>query len=413
MRAMIKTTIKKGILAFLAFCCLLIPLPVYGAEGYEDVAKSSETAGSKDILQYGMLPVYGRDVQDGTYDIEVKSSSSFFRIQEARLTVKGGKMSAVLQLYSESYEYVYPGSSAEAAGAPLEDYISFQETDTGSQFTLPVETLDAEIPCAAFSVRRKKWYDRTLVFYASSLPADALKITLPDYDLIEKALEDSGLTEQAEEELQETQEAVNSNSSSSHAQTQSSPPEWVSSGSTDTSSRESISSTSADTTSGKSISSREEAFALASDDAMPVDRPDGEYSIDVDLAGGSGRASISSPTLLIVHGGKAYAKLLWSSTYYDWMKVGNHTYLNNSTDGGNSTFVIPVSAMDEAIPVIADTTSMGDPVAIDYVLTFYSENIGNKGQIPQEAAKKVIIAAVLIIVAGGILNLLVKRKRHG
>ena len=76
-------------------------------------------------------------------------------------------------------------------------------------------------------------------------------------------------------------------------------------------------------------------------------------------------------------------------------------------------FSFPVSAMDEAIPVIADTTSMGDPVAIDYVLTFYSENIGNKGQIPQEAAKKVIIAAVLIIVAGGILNLLVKRKRHG
>lgn len=410
MCAMIKATIKKGMLAFLTFCCLLSPLPVYGAEGYEDVAKSSETAGAKNVLQYGMLPVYGRDVQDGTYDIEVKSSSSFFRIQEARLTVKDGKMSAVLQLYSESYEYVYPGSAAEAAGAPLEDYISFQETDTGSQFTLPVEALDAEIPCAAFSVRRKKWYDRTLVFYAASLPSNALKITLPDYDLIEKALEDSGLTEQAEEEQQKT---VNAGSASSDAQKQSPPPEWVSSGGTDNSSGESISSGSADTSSGKSISSREEVFALASDDAMSIDRPDGEYSIDVDLAGGSGRASISSPTLLIVHNGKAYAKLLWSSTYYDWMKVGNHTYLNNSTDGGNSTFVIPVSAMDEAIPVIADTTSMGDPVAIDYVLTFYSENIGNKGQIPQEAAKKVIVAAILIIVAGGILNLLIKRKRRG
>lgn len=407
-----KTTIKKGMLAFLAFCCLLCPLPVYGAEGYEDVAKSSETAGSKDVLQYGMVPVYGRDLKDGTYDIEVKSSSSFFRIQEASLTVKDGKMSAVLQLYSESYEYVYPGSAAEAAKASLDDYISFQETDTGSQFTLPVEALDAEVPCAAFSVRRKKWYDRTLVFYASSLPADALKITLPDYDLIEKALEDSGLTEQAEEKQQKAQEAVNSASSSSY-ETQSSSSEGATSGSTGTSSGESVSSGSTGISSGESISSREEAFTFASDDAMPIDRPDGEYSIDVDLAGGSGRASISSPTLLIVHDGKAYAKLLWSSTYYDWMKVGNHTYLNNSTDGGNSTFVIPISAMDEAIPVIADTTSMGDPVAIDYVLTFYSENIGNKGQIPQEAAKKVIIAALLIIAAGGILNLAVQRKRHG
>ena len=49
---MIKATIKKGMLAFLTFCCLLSPLPVYGAEGYEDVAKSSETAGAKNVLQH-------------------------------------------------------------------------------------------------------------------------------------------------------------------------------------------------------------------------------------------------------------------------------------------------------------------------------------------------------------------------
>ena len=54
---------------------------------------------------------------------------------------------------------------------------------------------------------------------------------------------------------------------------------------------------------------------------------------------------------------------------------------------------------------------MGDPVEIHYELTFYEESIGEKGQIPQEAAKKVLMIAAAIIVLGGILNYFVKKKR--
>lgn len=63
------------------------------------------------------------------------------------------------------------------------------------------------------------------------------------------------------------------------------------------------------------------------------------------------------------------------------------------------------------MPIIADTTAMGEPVEIEYTLTFYSESVGSKGQIPQEAAKKVLSIAVVIIVVGGILNHFVKKKR--
>ena len=55
--------------------------------------------------------------------------------------------------------------------------------------------------------------------------------------------------------------------------------------------------------------------------------------------------------------GKAWAKLLWSSTYYDYMIVGGKKYLNETTDGGNSTFTIPIAVMDEDMPVIADIIS--------------------------------------------------------
>ena len=44
-------------------------------------------------------------------------------------------------------------------------------------------------------------------------------------------------------------------------------------------------------------------------DGMSVDKEDGEYSIQVDLEGGSGKASVSSPTLMLVKNGRMYAEL--------------------------------------------------------------------------------------------------------
>ena len=130
------------------------------------------------------------------------------------------------------------------------------------------------------------------------------------------------------------------------------------------------------------------------------------------MAGGSGRATVSSPTLLIIREGKAYARLIWSSTYYDYMVVGGAMFPNLTTDGGNSVFEIPITALDEPMDVIGDTTAMGDALEIEYTLTFYSDSIGSKGSIPQEAAKKVLLTAGIIIAAGGGLNYFVKKKRE-
>ena len=142
-----------------------------------------------------------------------------------------------------------------------------------------------------------------------------------------------------------------------------------------------------------------------------VDMEDDTYSVEVNMTGGSGRASVSSPTWFIVKGGKAYARLLWSSSHYDYMKIAGVKYENESTDGGNSTFTIPVAVFDQPIPVIADTTAMGDPVEIEYELTFYKDTIGSVTKVPQEAAKRVIYIALLIIVVGGVLNLVLKRRK--
>ena len=148
------------------------------------------------------------------------------------------------------------------------------------------------------------------------------------------------------------------------------------------------------------------------DSAIELDMDDGEYSVQVDLEGGSGKASVTSPTVLTIKDGKAYAEIQWSSSYYDYMIVGGQKYLPTNEEGLNSVFEIPVLAMDEAMDVIADTTAMGAPHEIEYSLTFYSDSIGSKSQLPQEAAKRVVVVALVIIVGGGILNYFVNKRNR-
>mgnify|MGYP000004822693 CR=1 FL=1 len=60
--------------------------------------------------------------------------------------------------------------------------------------------------------------------------------------------------------------------------------------------------------------------------AVEFDREDGEYSIQVDLEGGSGKASVTSPTLFTVRDGNGYAQIQWSSSNYDYMIVDGEKY---------------------------------------------------------------------------------------
>lgn len=357
----------KMFLAVLVLAAALLPMPVLADTG--DVASAGEIANAREIGKYGMLPVYGQDIADGTYHVTSQSSSAFFRITDAQMTAEDGELSVTITLSSHSYLYVYPGTAEEAAAADTSAYIPFvDDADGRATFTFPLKAMDTQVRCAAYSKNTEKWYDRLLLFEASSLPREALYVDLPNYDLIEKGLEALGDTGF------DVDTAVNEG--------------W------------------------ESEEKTLESAAYEPAEALSVDLPDGEYSIEVNMTGGSGRASVSSPTLLLVQEGKAYAKLFWSSTYYDYMIVGGMRYENRTTDGGNSTFIIPISAMDSVIPIIADTTAMGDPLEIEYTLTFYRESIGDKGMIPQEAAKKVLVIALFIIIGGGILNWYVKRGRR-
>lgn len=141
----------------------------------------------------------------------------------------------------------------------------------------------------------------------------------------------------------------------------------------------SVTSTPSETSSTESVTSDTASEPDTSDTEKPVtvtdlSLKDGEYTISVTLEGGSGKTKVTSPTNLIVKDGAATAEVEFSSSKYDYMKIGETKYDMINTEG-NSKFLIPVSGFDYKMPVIANTTAMGNPHEIEYTLFFDSKTI--------------------------------------
>ena len=140
--------------------------------------------------------------------------------------------------------------------------------------------------------------------------------------------------------------------------------------------------------------------ASASAEAATVDLEDGEYSIEVILEGGSGRATITSPAIMTVRGGKGYVQIEWSSPNYDYMKVENKTF-KPLQEAGNSTFELPIIDFDMPIAVVANTTAMSTPHEIEYTLTFLQDTIKQDTSFEMMAmvAGTVIVIAIVVIIS--------------
>lgn len=282
------------------------------------IAGEDERAAQQSVGEEGVEPVYAEDLKEGTYSIEVDSSSSMFRIVNAELTVKDGQMIAVLTLGGKGYLKLFMGTGEEAVAADESAYAEFVEDSEGAYtYEVPVAALNTELECTSFSKRKEKWYDHQIFFKAETLPA--------------------------------------------------------------------------------------EAFVM---EPETIDLKDGDYTVNVELSGGTGRATVTSPAKLRVEDQKATAVIEWSSSNYDYMMVNGEKYLPVNTEG-NSVFEIPVLIFDEAMPVAADTTAMSAPHEIEYTLTFDKASIqGESGHMPLIVG----IGVVIIVLAGAAAAL---RKKKG
>lgn len=130
---------------------------------------------------------------------------------------------------------------------------------------------------------------------------------------------------------------------------------------------------------------------------------DGDYTAEVTLSGGSGRASVASPAAVTVRDGSATATLVWSSPFYEFMVVDGVQYDPVQTEG-NATFVIPVT-LGQDLAVQAQTVAMSQPHLIDYTLRLDdpvpAEGVGLSPAVPAAGA------VVVLLLVGG---LVVRRK---
>ena len=165
--------------------CVLRGMGEY--EGIQQLfAKHAEAAMEQDSLTAELAdnagsaaqqPITADQIQDGTYEITVDSSSSMFNVVKCELSVENGAMTAVMTMSGQGYGMVFMGTGAQALAASEGQYIQAgQDADGAKTFTVPVEALNTDINCAAWSIKKEQWYDRVLVFRSDNIPADSLTL---------------------------------------------------------------------------------------------------------------------------------------------------------------------------------------------------------------------------------------------
>lgn len=102
----------------------------------------------------------------------------------------------------------------------------------------------------------------------------------------------------------------------------------------------------------------------------------GEYTCELTLTGGSGKAGVTSPAAIVSDGKTLIATIEWSSPYYEYMIVDGTQYDPIQTEG-NSSFAIPVT-LDADLAVSASTVAMSQPHLVDYMLFFDSTTLNAK-----------------------------------
>lgn len=146
--------------------------------------------------------------------------------------------------------------------------------------------------------------------------------------------------------------------------------------------------------------------------ATQITLSDGEYMMDVQLEGGTGKATITSPAEVTVKDGNIVGLIEWSSPNYDYMIVKGQKYFPVNSEG-NSVFEIPIDALNSPIDIIADTTAMSSPHEVAYTLTFSYDNPSGKDKVKASGSWVIpygYVIGVTIFIVGLMAFLLYKKK---
>ena len=119
---------------------------------------------------------------NGIYNTTATTGAAMFKVQDVELTVKNGKMTALITLTGTGYDYLFMGTGAQAAAAGEGQWIKYKdevkytqdgETKAGRRYEIPVSALDTPLAVASYSHKNTKWYDRTITISSKNLKKTA------------------------------------------------------------------------------------------------------------------------------------------------------------------------------------------------------------------------------------------------
>ena len=271
---------------------------------------------------------------DGVYTTTISTGAEMFRVVATILTVKNGKMSAEITLSGTGYDYLYMGTAEEAAGNESQwigckdeqkSYIENGEEKTGRSYIIPISTLDTPLAMASHSVKRDRWYNRSITVSSNNLK----KIS-------------SG-------------EAGNGEGGSLN------PTPTV----VETATKDSVK----DTTPAEESKSESDTSGSTSQVNSKTKLKDGVYTPDkFTWSGGTGKVNITCDKVTIKNG-QALATIAFSSSAYQYVKANGKKYFPTHT-GGKSIFVIPVE-LNKNNKIIGMTTKMSTAHEIEYSIMVY------------------------------------------
>lgn len=146
-------------------------------DAVKEAMKKAET-GDKDTGNSSDTPQEPAKVADeGEYNVGVTAGG--VTVVNAELTSKDGKMTALLTFNGQAYDYLYFGNEAEAVKAGEENWIkqlrkityvnAAGQEKAGSQYEVPVESLDQDIAFVVHSTYSGKFFYRSIRFNSDSL----------------------------------------------------------------------------------------------------------------------------------------------------------------------------------------------------------------------------------------------------
>lgn len=109
---------------------------------------------------------------EGVYQAEVTTDSSLLQFTDCMLKVSADQMTAIMTAKNNSFDYLYVGTTAEAARDEEGWIPAIPNADGAYTYVLEIPSLDNEIQVATYSCKKKMWYDRTICIDSASLKVE-------------------------------------------------------------------------------------------------------------------------------------------------------------------------------------------------------------------------------------------------